>query len=321
MTTKARQLPPTRGGTTLQRGWWTSQPDVDFLLEVDVMVGLGTSAPRVALGLVGSIATAHVSGGAMRIVRNQRHIVRDHLPMCHLVYLDRGRATFRQDGRIAEVEQGEFVLLDTTRRYEIDVPCPFESRVYAFPKGALGIADGRLERVTAMPLRQDHALSAFLIPMLARLTKHSAHLHPQTRAQLAQNVTDVVATLIGDRSRDASSASAGRDALMLRVKSFIIKNLGVPELSPALIAAQHNISVRYLHKLFDSEATSLTRWILAARLERCRVDLLQADGSRASRIPVSVVAHRWGFASAPRFSRVFRSAYGISPTEWRDAAQ
>ncbi|MFG2307054.1 AraC family transcriptional regulator [Actinacidiphila glaucinigra] len=32
---------------------------------------------------------------------------------------------------------------------------------------------------------------------------------------------------------------------------------------------------------------------------------------------IEAIAHRWGFASAPHFSRVFKAAYGVSPREWR----
>ncbi|MDX2681609.1 AraC family transcriptional regulator [Streptomyces sp. NY05-11A] len=35
---------------------------------------------------------------------------------------------------------------------------------------------------------------------------------------------------------------------------------------------------------------------------------------------IAAVAGRWGFLSAAHFSRVFRSAYGLSPREWRDIA-
>lgn len=33
---------------------------------------------------------------------------------------------------------------------------------------------------------------------------------------------------------------------------------------------------------------------------------------------IAAVANRWGFMSATHFSRVFRAAYGMSPSEWRD---
>jgi hypothetical protein len=59
------------------------------------------------------------------------------------------------------------------------------------------------------------------------------------------------------------------------------------------------------------------RWIQRRRLEECRRDLeLGVRGRRT----IASVAGRWGFLSATRFSRVFRAAYGMSPSEWRDGA-
>ncbi|WP_405752734.1 AraC family transcriptional regulator [Streptomyces sp. NBC_00012] len=32
------------------------------------------------------------------------------------------------------------------------------------------------------------------------------------------------------------------------------------------------------------------------------------------------MAHRWGFSSPSHFSRTFRGAYGMSPSEWQSPA-
>ncbi|MYT26968.1 helix-turn-helix domain-containing protein, partial [Streptomyces sp. SID7760] len=86
-------------------------------------------------------------------------------------------------------------------------------------------------------------------------------------------------------------------------------------LSPERIARQHHISVRYLHRLFESEGTTVGRYIRQRRLEQCGREL-----ARRSRVvpTVSAVAQRWGFVSPAHFSRAFRAAYGVSPREWRD---
>lgn len=35
---------------------------------------------------------------------------------------------------------------------------------------------------------------------------------------------------------------------------------------------------------------------------------------------MAAVAHRWGFSSPSHFSRTFRGAYGMSPSEWQALA-
>ncbi|MEU1572607.1 helix-turn-helix domain-containing protein [Streptomyces collinus] len=100
----------------------------------------------------------------------------------------------------------------------------------------------------------------------------------------------------------------------MRVKDHILRHLADPGLAPPAIAAAHFVSVRYLHKLFQSEGVTVGEWIRTQRLERCRRDLLR---SPAPGDGVAAVARRWGFTSPSHFSRAFRAAYGVAPREWR----
>ena len=85
-------------------------------------------------------------------------------------------------------------------------------------------------------------------------------------------------------------------------------------MTPTTIAAAHHISLRYLHKLFEAQGTTVAGWIRRRRLDRCRVDLL--DPAYRAR-PVSAIGARWGFPDASRFNRVFRAAHGVPPGEYR----
>ena len=109
-----------------------------------------------------------------------------------------------------------------------------------------------------------------------------------------------------------------RRALLTRIQAFIQQRLGDPELSPGVIAAAHHISLRYLHKLFQEQGTTVAGWIRQRRLEACRRDL--ADPALASR-PVAAIAARWGYPNASHFGQVFRTAHGMPPQEYRMWAQ
>nr|WP_319673967.1 helix-turn-helix domain-containing protein [Streptomyces sp. ME18-1-4] len=142
---------------------------------------------------------------------------------------------------------------------------------------------------------------------------------------LAWNAVNLLATLAAERSGTgtgvgvggAPGTPGGRSPLLVRVMEYVELHLTDSDLLPEVIARAHHISVRYLHKLFKEEDTTGGRWILRRRLEECRRDLMR--NGRGSRT-IAAVAGRWGFLSAAHFSRVFRSAYGMSPREWRDMA-
>ena len=50
------------------------------------------------------------------------------------------------------------------------------------------------------------------------------------------------------------------------------------------------------------------------RLERCRRDL--ADPRLAAQY-IDTLARRWAFADGTHLSKAFKSAYGITPAQWR----
>lgn len=133
---------------------------------------------------------------------------------------------------------------------------------------------------------------------------------PRTNELMARSVVDLLGVLADERlGRTSTDTPGGNRALLLRIQAFIDRHIADPDLTPQAIARAHQISLRYLHKLFESEDATVGRYIQRRRLEECRRDLARhAHGST-----IAAVAHRWGFISAAHFSRVFRAAYGLSP--------
>jgi AraC-like DNA-binding protein len=127
---------------------------------------------------------------------------------------------------------------------------------------------------------------------------------------------DVLATTAERPADGAVLPDVRHGDIVRRIHAYIDSHLGDPGLSPAVVAAAHHISLRYLHKLFEPEPHGVAGLIRQRRLERCRDGLL--DPAQADR-PVAGIAARWGFSSAAHFSRVFRDAYGMPPGEFRRA--
>nr|WSX47797.1 helix-turn-helix transcriptional regulator [Streptomyces sp. NBC_00974] len=102
-----------------------------------------------------------------------------------------------------------------------------------------------------------------------------------------------------------------------RIRAFVDHNLPDLRLGPDTIAAHHHISVRLLHSLFQEEPETVAATIRRLRLERSRADL--AD-PRLSHSKVGEIAARWGFRHPADFSRAFRLAYGMPPSDYRRLA-
>ncbi|MGP3948831.1 AraC-like ligand-binding domain-containing protein [Streptomyces sp. 7N604] len=221
-----------------------------------------------------------------------------------------------QDGREALLSPGDLTFYDTSRPYALSFAEPFRMRVFAIPRQALGLREADLRRITAVPLRPDKGPAALVASFLARLAAEATTYPPHIGDLLARNAVDLLGTLVAEQlGREAAdTADAATAALRLRIQSFIDRHLGDPDLSPQTIAAAHHLSVRYVHRLFQSEGTTVSRWIQRRRLEASRRELGRHGPA------VAAVAHRFGFTSPSHFSRVFRGAYGMSPREWRTMA-
>ncbi|MGW2741238.1 helix-turn-helix domain-containing protein [Streptomyces sp. NPDC001450] len=213
---------------------------------------------------------------------------------------------------------GDICFYDLHRPPSLDLPEGCRTKTFLLSRELLGLTDRALHRITRLPVRHDSRMGSLLSPFLSDLADTAVASRPAVGEMLAWNAVNLLTTLATEHLREHGRAAADeQSSLVCRILGFIDLNLTDVELSPQRIARAHHISVRYLHKLFADEGTTVGRRILLRRLEECRREL--ADRSRGTRT-IAAVAGRWGFASATHFSRVFRATYGMTPREWRDCA-
>lgn len=104
------------------------------------------------------------------------------------------------------------------------------------------------------------------------------------------------------------------EQVRMRTDAIIYEQAADPNLSPATIAAQLNISLRQLYRAFNGAESPAAR-IRRRRLERAAEILAARSGPGH----VEAVALECGFASAEYFSRAFRREFGLSPRAYRSA--
>ncbi|MFF3575994.1 helix-turn-helix domain-containing protein [Streptomyces mirabilis] len=211
---------------------------------------------------------------------------------------------------------GDICFYDAHGPATLDFPERFRMKVFLVPYESLGLDAADVARLAGTPVPRVSRLGSLLSPFLSELADTASSSLPPVGELLAWNAVNVLATLATERlNRDATATPGARTPLRARILEFIDLHLTDEDLSPETIAGAHHISARYLHRLFQDEGTTVGRWIQRRRLEECRRDLMiRARGGRT----IAAVANRWGFMSATHFSRVFRAAYGMSPSEWRD---
>jgi AraC-like DNA-binding protein len=253
-------------------------------------------------------ATDHV------VERTPELIARGDRPYFKVSLMLAGRGLLVQDGREAVLSPGDLAVYDTSRPYSLVFDEDFRTMVVMFPRHLITLPPDMVGQLTAVRISGSEGLGAVVTPYLTQLAANLDQLAGSTGARLAHSALDLVTTVFTrELGLDGTTADPHR-ALMQRIRGHIDRNLASTDLGPASIAAAHYISTRHLHGLFQEQGTTVSTWIRTRRLEQCRRDLI--DPVLADR-PVAAIAARWGFVDAAHFSRAFKSAFGVSPSEFR----
>lgn len=127
-------------------------------------------------------------------------------------------------------------------------------------------------------------------------------------------LASLAALLLRTAVRRSGPELAQAEQVRLRTDAIIYEQAADPNLTPASIAAQLNISLRQLYRAFNGAESPAAR-IRRRRLERAAEILAARSGPGH----VERVAVECGFASAEYFSRAFRREFGLSPRAYRSA--
>jgi AraC-like DNA-binding protein len=183
------------------------------------------------------------------------------------------------------------------------------------PQAAIGLEPGMLAEMFG----QTFELTRFQIQLL----RAAAGLLPVGAEELNTppslvGIDRFLSALTGLLLRTAVRKPTGEleqlESVRARTDAIIYEQAADPELTPALIAAQLNVSLRQLYRAFNGTESP------AARIRRRRLDrAAELLSGRSPQPQVEWVAQECGFASAEYFSRAFRREFGISPRAYRSA--
>ncbi|WP_433046367.1 helix-turn-helix domain-containing protein [Dactylosporangium sp. CS-033363] len=274
----------------------------------------------VVAGRAGAVTVAEIrcpAGACYRPMRLVRLVRPDDRELYEIDVLVAGHVVVEQLGRRALLGPGDIGFVDPARpvRYRHDGT---RHVTVLFPRRMLPLGPGAAAALLGTRLPGDHGVGALLSTMARQLPRHLDDLHGDA-ARLGAALVDLVAmALRAELTGGEPSAPGGTaEALLGDVYAFIDTHLGERDLDPPLIAAAHHVSLRYLHKLFQSQGTTVAGWVRRRRLERCRSDLLD-PGLRG--LTVGAVAARWGLPNAAHFSRAFKAEFGVAPAQYREIA-
>lgn len=276
--------------------------------DVDGFRGRMRSRVLDRMSIVEVTATSH------EVHRTPALIARAHERYFKLNLQLEGTGLLVQDNREAVLRPGDLAIYDTSRPYTLTFEEQARMMVVMFPCDALALPADYVGQLAAVRMAGSAGLSGIVGQFIRQLSENLDVLSGPSGSRLAANALDLVSTMLHAEMDIAPDRMKPQALLAVSIREYIEANLADPLLSPATIAAAHFISTRHLHNVFHESGTTVASWIRSQRLEGARRDL--RDPLHAGKSVGAVAAH-WGFLDAAHFSRTFRDAFGVPPSDWR----
>lgn len=272
---------------------------------------------RMELWELGDAAVFTHRSSGIRLLRTAKLARQDAMPVIALSVQQRADGRIEQRGRQRVVPPGELLVVDLSAPYDFSWSGHGAAGCLQVPFDRLGLPVDVVRR--AAPEVAASPLYPMVTGHIAQLARDPAAVAGDaSAAAVATASIELARALLGSASRSGRhSRQVLAETLLTRIRAYTRLHLADPDLTPAVIAAAHNISVRQLYKVCAEAEFSLEQWVITERLHRVRQELARPDRRH---LPIAGIARGWGFRDVTHFSRRFKARYGMTPRQWRRSA-
>ena len=290
-----------------------------LVAEVEVQQNLERNFSSLVAGArFGEALIVGVSSDPVRIMRSEACILADEKSYYFFAFVTKGRGEMRHNGRHCALTPTQFTVGDMALPHATSYLKPSSRLLVCIQRNELAIRCANIERSLGTGILANNGIGRITARYFADLFNERHLLSEEEKAVAMEAGIDLLLSNLRATKLDARSEllpAFGRSAAALaRAKAVIVENLRDPELSPAVIAALSGISVRYLHRVFETTGVSVTSWLRSQRLKRCYSDLTD---DKMRHLTIMDIAFSWGFNESSHFSRVFADQFGITARQVR----
>ena len=227
-----------------------------------------------------------------------------------------GRSVAQQRRGEVTLLEGDGVLLSAPDGFTLTHPAQVNFLGLRLSRAVLETRLNNIDDAVMQVIRRDTPALALLTRYIGIALDDSQPATSGLQGLVANHVYELAAMAIGATGESVVIANGlGVRAARLRaIKADIVANLADCELSVSTVAARHCVTPRYVHKLFEYEGMTYSRFVLGQRLDR--VHRMLTDPRFASH-SISALAFRAGFGDLSYFNRAFRHRYGVTPSDIR----
>jgi AraC-like DNA-binding protein len=253
---------------------------------------------------------------AARLIRT-REMTADGNDDLSLLVNQTGDATVSVRGREVTLRENDAVLVSSCEAIVFDRHSFGESIAIRIPHSMLSPAVVDVDDAIMRHIPGD-------APTLNLLTSYSTTLlgddhamaSPALRGQVATHMHDLTVLALG-ATREAADVARNRGmgaARLKAAKTYIAENLHRRNISIGTVAAHLGMTPRHLQRLFESDRTTFSAFLLGRRLARAYRMLWEPQSVQKQ---VSTIAYDVGFGDLSYFNRCFRRLYGATPMDVR----
>ena len=269
-------------------------------------------------GLSGPVTFMHSLNGTDISFRRSWHHIRARTAAVRLLY-------FVLQGEIQVVSAAGSYTVSPGRCAVINADEPFYTRC-SVPEGgsfesALAVVPEHLI-LSRMPWAKnlttcfevDPGHRPVVTSLLELLCFEGDRLSRRAADPLAEAFLESMSDGVGDKITGAARSCSLVDTRFADIRECIQKYVTCPDLTSEWVAQYCGISPRYLCYVLKANDTCFSELLWSERLPKAR-DWLVCNEFR--QYPIHKIACMAGFKSAAHFSRMFKSAYGVSPKDYR----
>jgi len=264
-------------------------------------------------GELGASGLSRVVSSAHRYLREPQTSPGTSAPAM-LVLQTRGTSSLQQGQRRICLSPGDWNVVDTSQPFAIGSSGESEHLVFLQEQACM---TQTLRQLAQMPTRSFgcNGIERAARELMLVSFRECARMSVRAGEAAADAITRMVAASVEEA---AQTHAAPLQPVRAQIIDFIHAHITDDDLAVGTIARAFGYSTRQIHRMFQDEAgMTVSECIWKARLAQVLQDL-RSTVTRDKTI--TEIAFNWGFSNAAHFSRAFKEAYGMTPSQCRSAA-
>lgn len=289
-----------------------------------MMFELEAPSPDARLGYVmdfalydyGPIKLGMSRAPASTMVRDSQLIARTGVDQFHVQYYRTHGFVLTLDGAERAVRPGDICMLDLSRPAALRTD-GIDNLSVIVSRDLLAPLLAEAGDVHGLVLPRDSEAGVAVREHLEEMWRLGPDLTVEQGLAWSRSTAALLAAVV-----KANSQSRAATRVELRRSQFraicrrIDRDIGDPDLGPAVLARQFFVTRPTLYRMFEPHG-GVGRYVLGRRLTGVFRDL--SDPS-LGREPIAAVLRRWGFENHTAAGRAFRAAFGMTPSNCRSQA-